>query len=658
LGLRYGLDYKDDKNFKTLKYGKLMTICDSDVDGLHIGGLIINYIRKLFPSLLDRTESYLVSMWTPIAKINTKPKPIVFYDEREYNEYMYNTINKIKKGECKYYKGLGSSNITEVEETFGQKIVEYIKDDNIDETLNKVFLKTNADDRKTWLEDYDPLCYKMLNNNEQITQMNVSDFFNNYMIQFSIADCGRNIPNIMDGLKTSQRKVLYSCFKRNLTSEIKVSQLAGYVSEHSNYHHGESSLYSTITHMASCFVGSNNLPLLTRGGMFGSRLSADDCGAPRYIFTKLEAITRKLFPSEDDILLKRVIDDGDMVEPEFYPCIIPFILANPCNGAIGTGWSSKIPGYNPIDLCDCVEEWINSDGNTINENGEYKYKKLIPWYRGFKGIIEEDDKQQTRYISKGIIERNDKGVIIKELPIGLWTEDFKEKLEDMLENKTIADIKNYSNPIDVHFEIKELEDGVKCNEENLKLKEYLHVSNLVAFTEKGKLRKFNTVYEIIDEFCKVRYTYYILRKKHIISEYTCILKILKNKRRFIQEIIDDILIIFKQDDETVIKNIESRNFDKDDKDSYDYLLSIQTKSYTKKKLDELDKEINKYEKLLEDINNTSVKQLWINDIEDFKKEYNKFLENIEKEENNLKIKNKKTEKVALPIKTRNIKKTL
>ena len=75
----------------------------------------------------------------------------------------------------------------------------------------------------------------------------------------------------MDGLKPSQRKVLFACFKRKLRREIKVAQLAGYVSEHSAYHHGEAALTGTIVGMAQDFVGSNNVNLLAPCGQFGTR---------------------------------------------------------------------------------------------------------------------------------------------------------------------------------------------------------------------------------------------------------------------------------------------------------------------------------------------------------------------------------------------------
>jgi DNA topoisomerase II len=76
----------------------------------------------------------------------------------------------------------------------------------------------------------------------------------------------------VDGFKPGQRKILFACFKRKLKSEIKVAQLAGYVAEHSAYHHGEVSLCQTIVVMAQDYVGSNNLNLLQPIGMFGTRM--------------------------------------------------------------------------------------------------------------------------------------------------------------------------------------------------------------------------------------------------------------------------------------------------------------------------------------------------------------------------------------------------
>ena len=108
------------------------------------------------------------------------------------------------------------------------------------------------------------------------------------------------------------------------------------IASNTAYHHGEASLCGTIVNMAQNFVGSNNINLLDGVGQFGTRIhGGKDAGQPRYIFTKLEKITMKLFNQEDTPLLKHLYDDGMKVEPEYYVPILPMILVNGTSG-IGT----------------------------------------------------------------------------------------------------------------------------------------------------------------------------------------------------------------------------------------------------------------------------------------------------------------------------------
>merc|ERR1719198_2381496 len=114
----------------------------------------------------------------------------------------------------------------------------------------------------------------------------------------------RSIPSVVDGFKPTQRKVLWAAFKRNLKSDVKVAQLAGYISEHAAYHHGEVSLQGTIVAMAQSFVGSNNINLLVPSGQFGTRLQGGkDAASARYIYTRLDRIARVIFHPDDDAVL-------------------------------------------------------------------------------------------------------------------------------------------------------------------------------------------------------------------------------------------------------------------------------------------------------------------------------------------------------------------
>ena len=554
LGVRTGVDYTDENEFKTLRYGRVMIITDADVDGIHIKGLLLNLFHNLFPTLLERKNSFFTCMQTPIVRVylpNKKEK--LFYDEREYQEYVDKQNSTGIKINKKYYKGLGSSSNQDIMDTFGQKMITFTADDNTTLNMNKVFHTKQADSRKTWLENYDPknVVLAWEGDKQETTPLSISDFLNTEMILFSINDCKRSIPGMMDGLKESHRKTLYACFLKNLKytgKTLKVAQLAGYVAEKTGYHHGEQNLYDTITKMANAFPGSNNIPLLYRDGQFGSRTEGGkDAANARYIHTKLDALTRLLYRQEDDVLLEQVVDDGDIVEPKFYVPILPTVLINGIIAAIGTGWSCAIPSYNPIDLIECVKTWLENDGKILEEkNGTFSsiLPEITPWYRGYNGIIEKTG--EGKYTTWGNVSVDKKTKIVDELPISMWTNNFKEYLDTLLEDKTIKKVKNYSTPTKVKFVITEENDGILCTKENLKLYKYIYTSNMVLFTEKGILKKFNSIDEIISSFCTVRYEYYIKRKKHMLGQLEHEIKFLGNKRRFLEEIMTGDIRLFEE----------------------------------------------------------------------------------------------------------------
>nr|QBK85211.1 MAG: DNA topoisomerase II [Iridovirus LCIVAC01] len=590
-------------------------------DGIHIAGLILNFFHSLFPSLMNRKESFIMTMQTPIVRIFLKNSELLFYNELRFREYIRNNPNQ--KHQIKYYKGLGTSSDKEVRETFGKKVLEYILDNDGTENMNKVFNSKEANKRKKWLAEYD-------SNNipEEGKQMNISDFLNTEMIKFSIDDCKRSIPHIMDGLKESHRKILFSCFLRNLKStgkSLKVAQLAGFVAEKTNYHHGEQCLFDTITKMAQDFPGSNNIPLLFRDGQFGSRLAGGkDAANARYIFTKLEKLTRLIFPEQDDILLENIVDEGNTVEPKFYAPIIPMILVNGCVAGIGTGYSCSIPCYNPRNLIECIKIWLDSDGDGYkNEDIEIsQFPDIIPWYRGFEGKIEK--LENGKYITRGRYKDSGRNrVIVDELPIGMWTDKFKEYLENMLEHRSIKKIRNYSTPQKVKFEITECPNGTKCNQRNLRLTTTLSTTNMVLFNSQGKIKKYSSVDEIIDEFCKIRFEYYKRRKKYTLKEQVKKYKHLKNKHRFINDVIEEKLHIYRRPEEDIIEDLKQKEYNTD-KGSYDYLLNISMRSFTQKKLEELEKEIKKIVRSVKDLKKTSEKEMWLQDLNKFEKAYNSF----------------------------------
>jgi DNA topoisomerase-2 len=661
LGVRTGLDYTVEKNYRTLRYGKIMILTDADVDGIHISGLVQNMFHSLFPSLLEREDPFITAMQTPIVRLTlSKKNQKLFYDERQYRRYVaaYQKKYPNKKLTHKYYKGLGTSDEATVQETFGVKMLELVSDEKTHESMVRIFHTKYADARKDWLAKYDPNDIRLVWNGEkeETLRLTMTDFLNTEMIKFSLDDCGRSIPSLMDGLKESQRKILYVALLRNLRysgKTIKVAQFGASVAEKSGYHHGEQNLYDTLIKMAASFVGSNNIPLFFRDGQFGTRLAGGkDAASPRYIFTKLEMLTRIIFNPDDDELLKRNEDDGDVVEPVQYMPIIPMVLVNGCTTAIGTGWSSTIPCYNPLDLVNAIKVWLDNDGEVIEKEGNTVVSilpEMVPWYRGFTGTIEANN---GKFVSRGRVTPG-KGskVVVDELPIGMWTNKFTGKLDGWKEEKSIRDYKNYCTPKEVNFTITESEDGFICNEKNLGLSSNINLTNMVMFTEDGSIKRFGTVEEIIDQFCTVRYDYYVLRKQNNLKKLEANITLLGNKKRFLEEVLKGKIKLFTKQGskkvarstEDLVNELEEREYDKilkkenteDDEDSkdhgYNYLLGMQIRSITAEKINKLKNDLASVIERRDELAGTEEKDLWLDDLDKFVTEYTKWLKIIAKE---------------------------
>jgi DNA gyrase/topoisomerase IV subunit B len=854
LGLETGKKYTkvDD-----LRYGGIMLLTDSDLDGSHIRSLVMNLFHSLWPSLFKEFK-FIHCLQTPIIKIKKRDEVISFYTLTDFENWKEDNSQTCNTWDIKYYKGLGTSTDEEAKEWFrNMKTVTFTFTDKSDESLDLAFNKKRADDRKDWLSNYDRqniLDYT-------ISEVPYEEFINKELIHFSNYDVARSIPNMIDGLKTSQRKIIYSCFKRNLTDkEIKVAQLAAYVAEQSSYHHGEVSLQGAIVNLAQDYVGSNNINLLQPNGQFGcldpdtevlmwntsikkakdvkigDQLIGDDgkvrnvinitsgidlmyeiqidnfksfkvnsqhiltvkhnnkiydiklqdylklqdkehvycvqntscinwpaqitpydpymfgkmlnkydindkserlvflkndkntrlqvlagifdtnedvhienntlvidlyhnleyvnylikslglvtqieedsiiidtpnysnftvkelskdkfCGwsvdgnerfllgdftithnsrlhngkdsaQPRYIFTLLTNIATSLFKKLDNCVLKYLEDDGQQIEPDYYIPILPMILVNGAMG-IGTGFSTSIPCYNPLDITRLIKKMLAGEHVSVEDDD------IMPYYRGFTGTIK---KINNKYYCIGKFNKvNQSKIEVTELPIGYATFDFKADLEDHLDK--LQDFKryeNYSSGNKVHFilHFANVDDYLKIEtngftkfENTFKLvtTKGLATTNMYAFNSSCQITKYETPFDIINEFFDVRLEYYRKRKQYIINKLQYDADLMANKMRFIKEVVSEQLLVHKLKKSELEDYLDTNNYKKHE-DCYDYITRIPVYNLTIDKVTELENDIAKSLLDIEDLNNKKEQDMWIDELNEFEKVYQKFLD--------------------------------
>ena len=622
LGLEAGKKYTKETASSTLRYNSVLFMTDQDLDGSHIKGLGLNLFQDQWNSL-STLDNFVGFMNTPILKAKKNGQERLFYNDGEYNKWK--TENDTKGWTVKYYKGLGTSTGKEFKEYFANKKIVYFSHDGAssDNIVDMVFNKKRTEERKEWLRNYDRNSYLDTNDNN----VSYTDFVNKELIHFSKYDCERSIPNMMDGLKISLRKILYSAFKKNLTSEIKVAQFSGYVSEQSGYHHGEASLNAAIVGMAQDYVGSNNINLLMPNGQLGTRLQGGkDSASERYIFTQLNQITRYIYRKEDDAVLEYLEDDGFPVEPMFYVPIIPMILVNGGKG-IGTGFSTDILSYSVENLISYLQRKLKDDST---EEIEFR-----PYYRGFTGTCHEFD-DGKKYIVKGTYQKiNDRKVRVTELPIGHWTDDFKQHIENLMEadknKKNKAFVKDYNDmstdttvDIEITFNdpIDETTDGTNLYnnfEKMMKLYASLSTTNMHLFNDEEKLMKFDSEKEIIDSYFPIRLKYYQKRKDYMIDALQKELNLLSNKARYVQENLEGEIDLRKKRKEDILELLKGKNYDVIDEDTdYKYLLKMPMDSVSEENAERLLKERDGKEKELVDIQSTSIENMWLKELDELK----------------------------------------
>jgi DNA topoisomerase-2 len=595
------LGLQQEKNYtslKELRYGHLMIMTDADNDGSHIKGLILNNIHFFWPELLEL--GFVVSLVTPIIKATKGSQVLSFYTDTSYRHW-YESDNR-SSWKIKYYKGLGTSTSKEAQEYFknlANLTVGFEADEDTEKSLVLAFDKKRADHRKTWLlestakprEELE-VAYGKINN------LKVTDFIHRDFVNFSLADLHRSIANMADGFKPSQRKVMFTCLRKKIKNELKVAQLAAMTAEFTSYHHGEVSLADTIVKLAQDYVGSNNMNLLEPCGQFGTRLQGGkDASQTRYIFTHLSQDAQKVFDPLDEPVLNYLDDDGRSIEPEYFVPVLPMVLINGTEG-IGTGFSTYVPPYNPEDV----------KANIIRALEGKNLVPMTPWFNGFQGTITKDEDEGT-WVAKGVYNVLAGGKYhVRELPPGRWTQDYKEHLDSLVDKGVISGYKNNSTTEMVDFVV----DGYSGKDlhKDLKMTKAFHTTNMHLFHPKEGIKKYSSPEDILVDFVAIRLETYKKRKAHMIHAMTEECKLLSEKARFIQMVVDNELVVFRRKKQTIEADLKTKGF----VEPFDHLMNIKTYQYTEEAIEKMLTEEKTLKAKLAELRKLTTVDMWKLDV--------------------------------------------
>ena len=435
----------------------------------------------------------------------------------------------------------------------------------------------------------------------QTQTITTSEYADKFFKQFSLYDCQRSIPHAIDGLKITQRKIIYS--STLYESDKKVLNLvrtAARVAFDTDYHHGEVSIMDTIVKMAQDFTGKNNINLMIPDGQFGSILDTK-ASAPRYIHTRLSENFRKYFKKEDDAILIKQFSDNHQIEPKFYIPILPFILINGSEG-IATGYANFVLNYNEKDIIKYIKQKLNNK----------KTNELIPYYKGFTGTVVKGAKP-NQWVFTGVIEKiNSTKLVIKELPIGKYLDNIKTTLKQLLEEGGIKDYDEDSTIDGYNITVTATREFVGKSEDELIDIFNLtstYTMNITCWTHDDRIRKFNDVYELLDYFIEFRLKSYDDRKQYLLDQYDRQLNNNKEKIKFIKYYLDNSVSISKMTKKELEDKLSQMGFI-----NVSNLLDIRIYNLTHDNIISLEKNILEVEQKMDELKNTTNVQLYLTEL--------------------------------------------
>jgi DNA topoisomerase-2 len=364
-------------------------------------------------------------------------------------------------------------------------------------------------------------------------------------------------------------------------------------------------------------------------------MGGKDSASPRYIFTYLEPIADKMFRKEDLAILKYNEDDGMSIEPENYLPTRPLLLVNGCVG-IGTGFSTDIPPYNPADLISLLRQRLEGNLDSLRD------VVLKPWWQGFKGAVNASS--DTCWITKGCYTMDEERhtVTITELPVGVWTKDYKgfldemctaaskEAMKDAFTDDGLLILKSFDDLYtdeEVKFVLNLSEDyceEIKAHpedfEKRFRLTSSWRTTNMVAFDPDLKIVRYSTAGHILEAFYGPRLAAYEVRRVREIERLGKEAVQADAVARFIRAVLEGSLELRRATDEDIVRMMVAHALPAlsagaaGSVDCYEYLLRLRMDRVKASAITDAERYACEARAAVEELENTTAGQLWLKDL--------------------------------------------
>jgi DNA topoisomerase II len=520
------------------RYSSIAILSDQDKDGGHIAGLLVNFIEMAYPKRVSTDPTFIKRIATPIIKVRKGGETHEFMTEQAFDAWW--GPDGQPGWTVKYYKGLGTSTTREAKEVFSV-LDQYMV--NIDCTnpehldmLDIFFHSKRTAERKELITKAVASGSGHYEIDYSSGTITLSQLLMGEMVPYMMHNVKRHIPRVEDGLKPSQRKVVYEMLRDNKLKDIKINQLSGKISERMGYLHGEDNLSGTEVNLAKDHPLSNMINLLVPDGNYGNR-HGNKAGSPRYIFTALEKITRAVFPADDMAAVPTQTAEGKQIEPVYLMPCVPLLLINGCHG-VGSGWSVDIPSHDVREMVDMCRATIEQRSTTIPLEGWFPLPRLqsyeIPGERLGKN-----------WVFRPIMHHEEKNVRFEDVPIAtdrLFELKTKEDEEFFIERPYIKRSNKTDVNVDTTLTFKTNEAAAEAyeylqNKAKLEIKaENMHV--LTDESPEVPIRA-DTAQYLFQHFAEARLSCYDRRKSNLSCEIEAKIAKINTKMQVLQIVVDN-----------------------------------------------------------------------------------------------------------------------